>query len=549
MNRRFDAALAGRVATILAVIGTLLAVILHVVFGWHAGALWRDEVNSLELATVKTLAELWQNLDYDSFPALFFLVLRPLAGVPADVSDSSLRIFGATIGILILGALWFNARQFRIGVPLLSVALIGFNPMMTRYADSVRAYGLGMLLILVTIAAFWRLVESRSAGRVALAAVAAVLSVQCLYYNAILLLAIGLGAMAVCVRRREWHTVTVILAIGAGAALSIIPYVAVIRRVRAWNFQFKAPINFAFLWGKLAETLGSPISAARWLWVALFLVAIAVGLHIQLRKQEDNERPDERDAALFALVTMLTGAVGYAAFLRVLGYVTQPWYYVLIIALLGTCFEIIFGCLSRRIWPLLGRSALAAALIGVTFLPSWDALTARQTNIDRIAQRLASVAVGDDLILINTWNYAIPFRRYYHGDASVATVPPIEDLRFHRCDLIKREMMSQAPLTPVLHAIEQTLRYGHTVWLIGPLRLLPPGQKPLITTPGHDGPRGWEGADYYRAWSEQAAFALQRHAAHFERVQVPVGQPVSLYEDLPLAAISGWREDPVTASK
>ena len=62
-------------------ISTLLATGLHVVFGMRVGALWRDEVNSLELATVRTLSEMWMNLDYDSFPALFFLVLRPFAGV------------------------------------------------------------------------------------------------------------------------------------------------------------------------------------------------------------------------------------------------------------------------------------------------------------------------------------------------------------------------------------------------------------------------------------------------------------------------------------
>ena len=44
----------GRIARMVAVIGTLLAGGLHVFFGMQAGALWRDEVNSLELATVRT---------------------------------------------------------------------------------------------------------------------------------------------------------------------------------------------------------------------------------------------------------------------------------------------------------------------------------------------------------------------------------------------------------------------------------------------------------------------------------------------------------------
>src|SRR5438132_2137386 len=83
MNKTIEETLAARVTTLLAVVGTVLTAVLHLVFASHAGALWRDEVNSLELATVTTFSEMWKNLDYDSFPALFFLVLRPFAGVPA----------------------------------------------------------------------------------------------------------------------------------------------------------------------------------------------------------------------------------------------------------------------------------------------------------------------------------------------------------------------------------------------------------------------------------------------------------------------------------
>jgi Dolichyl-phosphate-mannose-protein mannosyltransferase len=532
-----------RAAGALALIGTLLAACLHVIFAFRAGSLWRDEVNTLNLATVPTFSEMWANLDYDSIPALFLFVLRLFAGVPADVSDSALRLFGVVIGLLVVAALWFNARQFRIGAPLVSLALVGFNPMVIRYGDSVRAYGLGTLLILLTIGTFWRVLESPARGRVAAAAFAAVLSVQCLYYNAVLLFAICLGAVAVSVRRREWHTAAIVFGIGAVAALSILPYLSVIRRVSVWNFQFKAAIDYTFLWGKLSETLASPLSGARWVWVGLFGLAVLAGVWRQFRKAESNEPRDARDPALFALVAMLVGVLGYAVFLRVLGYATQPWYYVLVIAFVATCLEIIFASFSRRIWPLLGRSALAAGLIGSAFLPDWEALSVRQTNVDQIAQRLDSLATKEDLILINTWNYGIPFRRYYQGGALIATVPPIEDLRFHRCDLVKRQMMSPAPLAPVLHAIERTLRSGHTVWLIGGIRFVPPGREPLVTSPGRDGPHGWEGADFYRSWSEQAGFLVQQHALTLERVQVPVGQPVSPYENLPLVAIRGWRSD------
>src|SRR5437870_1513268 len=193
-----------KVAGGVALISTLLVIYLHIVFGTHAGGLWRDEVNTLELATIRTLSEMWMNLDCDSVPALFFLVLRPFAGVPASASDSELRAFGVVIGMLILGAVWLNARVLRIGVPLVSLTLIGLNPMIIRYGDSIRAYGLGIALVLLALGTMWRLVESFTSGRAAIATLSAILSVQCLYHNSILVFATCLGAAAVTAHRRQF---------------------------------------------------------------------------------------------------------------------------------------------------------------------------------------------------------------------------------------------------------------------------------------------------------------------------------------------------------
>jgi hypothetical protein len=528
----------GRIAGIVAVIGTALASGLHVVFGMQAGALWRDEVNSLELATVRTFSEMWMNFDYDSFPALFFLVLRPFAGVPASASDAQLRAFGVVIGVLILGALWLNARVFRIGVPLVSVALVGFNPMVIRYGDSVRAYGLGTLLILLALAAIWKVVESPTPLRVGLAALAALLSVQCLYHNAILLFAICLGAVAVSFRRRQPKCVILVLAIGAVAAISLLPYLPIIRRVGAWNFQFKAPISFAFLWGKLSETLASPVGAAVWAWVILFAFATVAGLWAL---RSDGQAAESRDRLLFVWITLLVGTIGYAGFLRVLSYVTQPWYYVLFVVFAALCLDLLFASLRTGSLPVLLRSAFALLFVGVAIFPAWRELQARQTNVDVIAAQLQSVAGPEDLILINTWNYGIPFRRYYHGPTGTATIPPMEDLRFHRCDLVKRQMMSPDPMAPVLQKMDETLRSGHTIWLIGSLDFAPPGKEPRVIPPGYDGPNGWVGGNFYAAWALQAGFLVQSHALHFERIRVSLAQPVSHYENLPLSAIRGWR--------
>lgn len=537
-----------RVAGIIAVIGTLLAGALHVVFGMQAGALWRDEVNSLELATVGTLSEMWMNLDYDSFPALFFLVLRSFAGVPASASDVELRAFGVTIGLLILGALWLNARVFRFGIPLVSIALIGFNPMVIRYGDSIRAYGLGTLLILLVLPALWKVVEAPTPRRIIVAGLAALLSVHCLYYNAILLFAICLGAVAVAIRHRLWKQGLIVLIIGAICAVSLLPYLPIFRRVGSWNYQFKASIDFAFLWGKLSETIATPVSVARWVWVVLFFAAIFTGAWVLLRKSEESEPTPAKDRALFALVTLVVATVGYAGFLRILSYVTQPWYYVLLLVFAAVCIETLLGSLPMKKWLQLARCGFALAFIGAATFPTWQALQVRQTNIDLIARKLESLAKNGDLILLSPWNYGITFRRYFHHETLCATLPPVEDLRFHRCDIIKRQMMSNAPMAPVLQKMGETLRAGKTIWLVGQLIPVAPGQRPLEVPPGYDGPDGFVSGPLYRAWMEQAGFFVQTHATNIERIPLPSPQPIMHFEAPALSSFRGWRSDSGTVA-
>ncbi len=537
-----------RIAGIIAVIGTLIASVLHVVFGMQAGALWRDEVNSLELASVRTLSEMWMNLDYDSFPALFFLALRSFAGVQASASDAELRAFGVTIGLLILGAVWLNARVFRFGVPLVSLALIGFNPMVIRYGDSIRAYGLGTLLILLVLPAVWKVIEAPTPRRIVVAGLAALLSVQCLYYNAILLLAICLGAVAVAIRHRLWKRGLVVLTIGAICAVSLLPYMPIFRRVGSWNYQFKAPIDFAFLWGKLSETIAAPVSIARWVWVLLFVAAICAGAWVLLQESEEREPKPAKDRALFVLVTLLVATVGYAGFLRILSYVTQPWYYILLLVFAAVCMETLLASLPVKKWLWCARCGFALAFIGTAAFPAWQALQVRQTNIDLIARNLESLVKDGDIILLSPWNYGITFRRYYHPETLCATLPPVEDLRFHRCDIIKRQMMSTAPMAPVLQKMGETLRAGKTIWLVGQLIPVAPGQRPLEVPPGYDGPDGFVSGPFYRAWMEQAGFFVQTHAIDIEGVPLPSQQPIMHYETPGLTSIRGWRPDSGTVT-
>ena len=240
------------------------------------------------------------------------------------------------------------------------------------------------------------------------------------------------------------------------------------------------------------------------------------------------------DRLLFALAALLLGALCYTGFLKVLSYATQPWYYVAFVAFVATCIEMIFSSVGGNEKTLLIRSTCALLLMSASFVPALKCLEGRQTNVDFIAARLEKSAKPDDLIAINTWNFAISFRRYYHGAAPYVTIPPIEDLRTHRVDLAKQQMLVDNPITPVLGRMAKVLRAGNTVWLVGGLNYVTPGRLPLWISPGSAG-------DYYTAWSEQTSYLVQTHAKTLAPISLPCDQPVVRYEDLQLAAIRGWR--------
>jgi hypothetical protein len=562
----------------LVLLTALLAVALHVRFVTHVGGLWRDEANSVHLATLPSFGEVLHFLDYDSFPILFLAVLRGWLGVFGSDNDAALRALGGIIGLAVLGALWFNARAFGIRWPVLSLALIGLNPMLIRYGDSTRAYGLGILLILLTFRSFWRLVDKPSrpdARRVLAATVLALLSVHCLYYNSVLLLAIAAGAVAVAVRRRAWQTVGIVLGIGLLAAASLLPYLPMIRRMREWTFMVSYPADLAWLWKRTCEVIGAPDPLGIWLWLGLFVVGLGVvaslaasqlcrGLarrriiaedaepmpfpSIPLSRDQSHALPD---TVLFAAVALGVGVIGYAAFLRLLHYYTQPWYYITLLAFVACALDVLFGAWpvasGHRALPVLlrsGRLAAGLALLCFAGLPDWEEMAVRHTNVDLLAARLRPLAASGDVILVPRWECAIPLARYYRGPAEIISLPPIDDHRFHRYDLVLRQMMTPDPLRPVLARLEEVLQSGHRVFIAGTLAF-PDATHPLPVLPPayRDTGGNWHGGAYGSLWQLQAGELLHVHAARGGLIAVPTpGKArVQEFEDLELGVAEGWR--------
>src|SRR5688572_5733327 len=139
------------------------------------------------------------------------------------MNDAAFRVLGFCVGMTIVGVLWLHARTFRHSFPLLSLALLAMSPSLIVWGDSMRAYGFGIVLILLTGLLLWRFVERPQGGRYAAAAIAAIASVHTLYYNSVLLLAFCGGAVAVCALKRAWKTAALVVLVGALAAVSIVP--------------------------------------------------------------------------------------------------------------------------------------------------------------------------------------------------------------------------------------------------------------------------------------------------------------------------------------
>jgi hypothetical protein len=310
-----------------------------------------------------------------------------------------------------------------------------------------------------------------------------------------------------------------------------------------------------------------------WLWLGLFVVGLGAVVSFaapqlwrwfaRRRIDEENaersssissncDRPHSLpDAALFAAVALVVGVIGYAAFLRMLHYYTQPWYYITLLAFVACAFDVIFGIwpitANHRVLPVLLRSSrLAAGLALLCFagLPDWDEMPVRHTNVDLLAARIRPLAASGDVILVPRWECAIPLARYYRGPAEIISLPPIEDHRFHRYDLVLRQMMMPDPLRPILARLEEALQSGHRVFIAGTLSF-PDASHPLPVLPPayRDAGGTWHGGAYGNLWQLQAGEFLHVHAVRGGLIDVPIpGKArVQEFEELELAVAEGWR--------
>lgn len=521
----------GRAEWLLAGLATAAALALALRSAHSAGAFFRDEINSLNVASSPSLAELWRLLEFESSPALWLLLLRGWLSAFGAAGDAGLRVFALLGGLTLPAALWYAARRLGPTVPLVGLALVAVNPVVIRWGTSLRAWGLGAALAVVALVGVREATREPSLRRFALACLCAVLSVHCVYQNAALLAAPIAGAMVVACAERRWRRAAVPFAIGATAALSLLVYLPTIFRIGTWRMLSEVPVGLVLLAERAASCFEASGRVVLACWLAVALGSLAASAWAWRRERSG--------VALFAGVTGLASVIGFALFLLRLGYVTQPWYYLGLIALLAVCVDAALAAsLPSRAARLL-RIAMAGVVLVAGFPNAWSSLRARQTNVDVVASLLRQEAGPDDLIVANPWFFGISLRRYYDGPAEVATIPLLEDLRVHRFDLVKHQMESGTQMGSLCGRALRALRAGGRVWVWGALEM-PNGPQAPATPPPPPLPRtGWNPLPYQRTWTLQFGACLRDHATHAEQVPIEVaGGP---YESPPLLKLSGWR--------
>src|SRR4051812_17557429 len=531
-----------RIEKITAVALSAVIVVLLLVRAQHAGALWRDESGLVQLSLMPSMSDIFANFPHEAFPPFFPAVIRMWSHL-FGTSDGALRAFGVLVGLLLVAVMWFNARSFRAGVPLLSLALLGLNSTFLMWGSSIRGYGLATVTIAFAFGCLARLIVRPTPLLLACATIAAVASVQCLLHNTVLLFVIIVAAIVVLVTGRRFRSALSIFGIGFVALLSFLPYLRSYAEARAsWDVTVRTPpVAKAWLWEQLGSAFGTPTPTMAVLWTSCFVLLIACGIWRLIALRHDPSSP-EWNVLLFAVLGSVGAIVTYFGFLHLVHYFPQPWYYFTILGIAGVALDLTALALTHNRIVRLGRIVLPALLLICLPIAAWPKITQRQTNIDMVAETLGQKASPADLIVIAPWQYGIPFNRYYHGSTRWLTLPDLSEHRLHRYDLIMQKMTLDDPNRPVLDAIRDTLRAGNCVWFVGDIQVPKKDAVPLTLTRAPDPSYGWDGPAYCQSWSQHLGMFLHAHIGMAHLVTTSSKAAISDMEDAPLVVTRGWRE-------
>jgi hypothetical protein len=303
------------------------------------------------------------------------------------------------------------------------------------------------------------------------------------------------------------------------------------------------PIDLPRIWLVLHRALSDPTPLMFWLWAALLTAAVIAGcvLLVDRHRKPHPLHAEDRELGWFLLTVIVAITVAYYAFLKVLNFPTEVWYYLVWMGVVAVAIDALLSRATRESWARAIRLGAVVIALAILLPGVWRGAHVRMTNLDLVAQRLNRETAREDLVLIHPWFCGATFHRYYAGSAAWATLPPLADYRMHRLDLFKEQMQVENPIQPLLEKMESTLRSGHTIWLVGYFPFSnPPRPAPKMPRAG-EGPEGWRGSPYMVVYGMEVAYFIQAHALEGASMEQPLTQRVNPFENLPVRAVSGWR--------
>jgi len=321
--------------------------------------------------------------------------------------------------------------------------------------------------------------------------------------------------------------------------------------------------NTATLWNGLGDALAARSSANPsgangpqiWIWIGLLLAGIIVAVIMQRTRGHQTPKPEvasnganrERsDLALFCVTSVVLGIIGYTGFLLKLQFFVQSWYYVEILILCAISLD---GILTAN-WPALRpwgllRVGFLVLMMTLNAGPAWAEAHTRRSNLDVVAAFLSHNASAGDLIVVqNAWE-GITFNRYYRGRAQWLSVPLIDSHELYCIGPVMAEMNQPEAMTPVLHAITNTLTSGNHVWLVGSMPIArsknaPAGSILLLPRPSEMPTRWWLGS-YLYWWNQQVTTFLLDHAQQGKAETIAAPGPVNRFENVSVVRFTGYK--------
>ncbi|MBX9788306.1 MAG: hypothetical protein K2Y37_05280 [Pirellulales bacterium] len=528
---------------------TLIVVHRHWLNLKYAGALWRDEANTAEFAKLPSWRDIIENLQWDSFPILSTALLRIWGYLPGGTTDEGLRWIGLLVGVGILAGLWWLAYRAHGGPPSLALLLWGMNPVAVRFGDSVRPHGLGILWMVLVWSSIARVVPASKARDVEanstsstnslpvgwmnwlVAGTLSIAAVQTLFPNAVILGGLLAAGVVAALGAHHWRRALGLVAVGAAAAASLLPYLPAIRTASEWSEVFDMNVGVAQVFSSLQVVLTLPVAFFSLVW--FFLPIALVGATVLTWWSPTPAARARRFRSLFALLAGLFGCGGYFVLVDRGSFFPQAWHWLPVLALGAAAAEQVGG----------GWRAISVVRSGLLVLALLASATSNQrllsrylTNIDLAAAHVTEAARPGDLIIVEPWYWSVSFHRYYHGRVPWLTIPPLEVTNLHRYDLLRLQLQADDATAAVKQAIAQTLRAGGRVWIVGDLPRVIGDEAEFEKVRGQQLSTGARAA----LWSMEVGYFLQQHEQQRREVTLLNERPI-MVEEVTLFVAEGWR--------